>query len=140
MNKKFEFIEHTADSKFKAHGKTITEAFENAALALFETMTDTSQIDLKTTEFINLETNNLEELLYNWLSELVYLFSAKNIVFSDFKVKINKNKKYRLKGKVKGEKIDLSKHKFNTEVKAVTYHDLDIKKNDEYIAQVLLDT
>ncbi len=40
---KFEFLEHTADVYIRAHGKTMEEAYENAALAMFETITDTGK-------------------------------------------------------------------------------------------------
>ena len=37
---RFEFLEHTADVYIRAYGKTMEEAYENAALAMFEVMTD----------------------------------------------------------------------------------------------------
>ncbi|PTD93874.1 archease [archaeon SCG-AAA382B04] len=141
MKKPYEFLEHTADSKFKAYGETIEEAFENSAKATFDTMIDISTVKQKSKKKIELETENIEELLYKWISELIYLFSAKNIVFSNFNVDITKDKlKYKLMGEAIGEKIDLSKHVFNTEVKAITYHNLEIKKNEKYQIITLLDT
>ena len=41
---KFEFMEHTADVYVAAHGANLAEAFENAALAMFEVMTDTAKV------------------------------------------------------------------------------------------------
>jgi SHS2 domain-containing protein len=41
---KFEFLEHTADVFVRAHGRSMEEAYENAALAMFETMTDSDKI------------------------------------------------------------------------------------------------
>lgn len=137
---KFEFLEHTADSKFRAKGNTLEEAFENAALATFETMIDTEKIDANLTEKINISSQNYEELFYNWLSELIYIFSFKNIVFKDFEVRIKENKKKRLRAKAIGEKIDLNKHNFETEVKAITYHQLKIEKDNGYTIEALLDT
>ena len=45
--KKFEFLEHIADAYIAAYGKDLAEAFENAALAMFETMTDTARVEPK---------------------------------------------------------------------------------------------
>ena len=42
MKKRFEFLEHTADAYIIAYGKDLAEAFENAALAMFEVMTNTA--------------------------------------------------------------------------------------------------
>ena len=41
---KFEYLEHTADVYIAAHGATMEEAFGNAALAMFEVMTDTEKM------------------------------------------------------------------------------------------------
>ena len=38
--KKFEFLEHTADSKIRAYGKSFEEAYQNAALAMASLMYD----------------------------------------------------------------------------------------------------
>lgn len=45
LEKKFEFFDVTADVGIRAYGKTLEDAFENAALAMFEVMTDTSRIN-----------------------------------------------------------------------------------------------
>jgi SHS2 domain-containing protein len=38
--RRFEFLEHVADAYIAAYGQDLAEAFENAAVAMFETMTD----------------------------------------------------------------------------------------------------
>ncbi|HID26807.1 MAG TPA: archease [Methanosarcinales archaeon] len=142
MEKSYEYLEHTADSKFRAYGNTIENAFENAALAMFNVMINTSNIQPIEKEDIKLESENLDELLYSWLSELLYLFEVEGIVFSNFKIDyIKKNSGYTLEGHASGEKIDLKKHVFECQVKAVTFHELDIAKTDKgYCVQVIVDT
>ena len=45
---KFVYLEeHTADVAFIAYGKDLNEAFENAAKAMFNVMTDISKVDKK---------------------------------------------------------------------------------------------
>ena len=44
QQKQYEYLEHTADVKFLAYGKTLEEVFENAALAMFNVMIDTGKI------------------------------------------------------------------------------------------------
>ncbi len=41
--KGFEFLEHMADAYVAAYGKNLAEAFENAALAMFNVMTETEK-------------------------------------------------------------------------------------------------
>jgi len=139
--KQFEFLDHTADVQFLAYGKNLNELFENSALALFESMIDTDTIESKMEYTASVNSENIERLLFLWLSELVFIFDSKKYVFKSFNVDINKkDEEYSLIGKIKGEKIDIKKHKFNSEVKAATYHNMEINKNGIYKAKVVLDT
>ncbi|OGS40407.1 MAG: archease [Euryarchaeota archaeon RBG_13_31_8] len=136
--KTYELIDHTADVGIKAYGKTLSEAFENAAKAMFDIITDNSEIENIGQYTIELEADNLEQLLVDWLSELLFLNSANNIVFGFFKVEINE-KTNKLSAKVFGEKFDISKHKIGTEIKAVTYHMLEVNNKKPFHVQVLFD-
>lgn len=136
--KTFELIDHTADVGVKAYGKTLSEAFENAAKGMFAIITDNSEIESVGQYDIELEAPDLEQLLVDWLSELLYLNSARNQVFGFFKIELDeKNKK--LNAKVFGEKFDFSKHKIGAEIKAVTYHMLEVKDKKPFHVQVLFD-
>jgi len=136
--KTYELIDHTADVGVKAYGKTLSEAFEHAAKGMFDIITDNSEIE-NTGQFdIKLEAPDLEQLLVDWLSELLFLNSANNLVFGFFKVELDEKKKS-LNARVFGEKFNVSKHKIGTEIKAVTYHMLEVKKKKPYYAQVLFD-
>ena len=69
---KFKILEHTADAKFLAYGKTIEEAFENSALALISLMTK-DKIKEKVKKKIKVNGKNIEQLLYNFLEEFLIL-------------------------------------------------------------------
>jgi len=136
--KKYDLIDHTADIGVKAYGKNLSEAFEHAAKAMFDIITDNSTIESTGQYDIKLEAQDLEQLLVDWLSELLYLNSAKNLVFGFFKVNLDEKNK-RLSATVFGEKYDISKHKVGTEIKAITYHMLEVKKKRPFHVQVLFD-
>ena len=136
--KTYELIDHTADVGVKAYGKTLAEAFENAAKGMFDIITDTSEIESIGQYDIQLKAPELDQLLVDWLSELLFLHSAKNIVFSFFKIDLDEKNKS-MNAKVFGEKLDISKHKVGTEIKAVTYHMLEVKNKKPYHVQVLFD-
>jgi SHS2 domain-containing protein len=136
--KTYELIDHTADVGVKAYGKTISEAFENAAKGMFDIITDKSEIDNIGQYIIELEAPDLEQLLVDWLSDLLFLNSAKNLVFGFFKVDLDENKS-KLSAKVFGEKFNISKHKAGAEIKAVTYHMLEVKKIKPFYVKVLFD-
>ena len=136
--KTYELIDHTADVGVKAYGTNLSEAFEHAAKAMFDIITDNSEIENTGQYEIILEAPDLEQLLVDWLSELLFLNSANNLVFGFFKVELDE-KNNSLKGRVFGEKFTLSKHKIGTEIKAVTYHMLEVRKKKPYHVQVLFD-
>ncbi|RLE68385.1 MAG: archease, partial [Thermoprotei archaeon] len=51
----FKFLEHMSDAYIMAWGKTLEEAFEYAALGMFETMTDTSKVKHKVVREIEVD-------------------------------------------------------------------------------------
>jgi SHS2 domain-containing protein len=134
--KQYEFIEHTADVGVKAYGKTVAEAFEHAAEAMFDIITDESTIDSIGEYDIQLESPDLEQLLVDWLSKLLFLNDAENLVFGKFQVTIDAN---RLSARVFGEKYNKKKHKMGVEIKAVTYHMVKVNEKDPVFVQVLFD-
>ena len=128
---KFEFLEHTADVYLASYGETISEAFENAAIAMFEVMTDTEKIESKLEDTIVVEAEDEHGLLYNWLEALLVNFDTKNRIYSKFKIlSFKKNKRFfSLNAKIWGETFDPKKHLQKVGVKAITYHRMEIIKD-----------
>ena len=121
---KFEFLEHTADVYIRAHGVTMEEAYQNAALAMFETMTDSAKIAQTQQESLDVEAEDQYALLYNWLEALLVKFETENMLFSKFEITDWKEtaESFKFKAKVWGEKFNPKKHPQKVGVKAVTYH------------------
>jgi SHS2 domain-containing protein len=127
--KRFEWVEHPSDIGFRAYGRDLAEAFENAALALFEIMVDTSKIEPREEVKIELDAEDEGALLYDWLDRLIYFHDSKNMVMSKFKAKISRTKDgFRLSAQAWGERFDPKKHPERTAVKAMTYHMMEIKQ------------
>lgn len=132
----------TADVAYEVYGKTIEELFENAALAVEETMADITMVKPLLSSKFKGQSSKLDDLLLNYLNQLPFLKDAKQMLFSRFDVKINQlnARRYQLDADFLGEKIDPKKHKLRCDVKAVTRHHLEIKRsNNQYIATVVLD-
>ena len=133
---KYKFLKHTADIKFQSYGKSLEQAFENAALAMFNSMYK-EKVKAVKKEKISVEGRDLESLLYNFLEELLFLLDTENLFLSKVKVKIDKEK-LRLTGEVTGD--DAGKYSIGLDVKAVTYNQMFVKKQkNKYICQVILD-
>ena len=127
---KFEFLEHTADVYIAAHGKNLEEAFENAALAMFEVMTDTAKVSPNEEDSVEVEAEDEYALLYNWLEALLVKFEVNGMLYSKFKIsRLEETAEgFRLKATVWGEKFNAKKHAQKVAVKAITYHRMEIIK------------
>jgi SHS2 domain-containing protein len=128
--KRFKFLEHIGDAYIEAYGPSLEEAYCNAALAMFEVMTDTRKVEPKFEQSITVEGHDLKSLLYSWLESLLVKFEVENRLFSRFIVeKINfESGRFILEARVFGEDIDHKRHPSKTEVKAVTYHLMEIER------------
>jgi len=137
MEKDFEIVNHTADVGIIAYGADMNQAFANAARALFSLITELDDVDEILHRDTELTAPDEESLLVEWLNELIYLFDVENILFKRFDITQLNNT--RLKARSYGEKVDSSKHKLKTGVKAATYHMLKVDKSDGCKVQVLFD-
>ena len=139
---KFKFLEHKADAYIEAFGKTLKEAFENCALATFEVMTDTQNVEARKKEKIKVEGFDEKSLLYNWLEALLVRFELKEILYKDFMIQdIEKDSSgLRMTATIAGEKFDPKRHSQKVGVKAVTYHQMEIFKGPgEITVRFILD-
>jgi SHS2 domain-containing protein len=135
--KRFEVFDHTADIGIVAHGSDLKEAFANAAYGMFSLIVELETVQEELQHVIELDATDQESAVVDWLNELLYIFDVEHVVFSRFEViDLNENK---LRAEVYGEKIDLSRHKLKGEVKAATYHSLEIRRENGYRIQVILD-
>ncbi len=132
---KYEFIEHTADIGIKAYGKSLEESFANAASGMFDVMTDVSKVEPIGEYEVRVKSDNLENLLVDWLGELLFIHETQDVLLSEFDVKLEG---LSLVAKVRGETIDREKHELRDDVKAVTYHMLEVNEKEGYV-KVLLD-
>ena len=134
--RKYEFLDDVADVAFKAYGKDINEVFENAAEALESIMISLEDVALKEALAIEIASDTYEDLLYDWLSELLVTFEIESFAIRQCRVTI---RGFSLTAECLGDRIDQSKHRLKEEVKAITYHNLEVTKNDHYHAQVTVD-
>ncbi|BBL61938.1 archease [Methanobrevibacter arboriphilus] len=144
IQKKFEFFDVTADIGYWAYGKTLEEAFENSALAMFNVITNVKKVDKKEIKEFNIESEDKISLLYDFLEELLFIHEVNLLLFSNFTVSIEKknsgdNKFYKLNAIVEGEKIDWKIHERRSEVKAITFHMMEVSCNELCKIRVILD-
>jgi len=132
----YEYFEHQADVGIIGIGKTLEEAFVEGAKAMFQVMCEIKEVEAKEEIKIEVDASDKETLFVEWLNALLAQKDIKDMLFSDFEVKIEGNT---LKGVAKGEAMDLDKHEVKTEVKAATYSQLKIVKDNDYKVQCVVD-
>ncbi len=137
-NPRFELLDHIADIRVRVFGQNPNELFANAAYAMFSVIADLSNVAPVSKKKVEVSAKNLEDLLVQWLSDLLFFLETQQFIASQIKV-IDMNAT-KLTAELYGERLDLTKHEFRTEIKAVTYHQLKIEKvNDHWIAEIIFD-
>ncbi|MEA3560596.1 MAG: archease [Candidatus Omnitrophota bacterium] len=131
-------MDHTADIGIRAYGKDLKELFVNAACGMFAILTDSKNVRAKKQIEIKLHAPDIEELFLLWLSELLYQFNGKKLIFKEFF--IEELSERALFARARGERLDLKKHRLKTEIKAVTFYGLKVRKiKDAWQGEVIFD-
>ena len=134
----FEVFEHTADIGVRVFGGSYAELLKNAALAMFSLIAETGSVRPVEEIVFEAGAETGEELLIKMLSEILYLHQARKMVFSEAEIELMDG--FRLKGRLKGEKIDPGRHELGLDIKAATYHNLKIQRvNDRFMAEIVFD-
>ena len=119
-------FEHTADAGIEAEAETLPEAFHEISLAFTEIITGGKLPDIKESLGFHLESKDLDSLLVNYVSHLIFLFDTENFLVSSIEVDIKIGDCNIIKGKLYGDLYDENKHGYGVEIKAVSYHMLEI--------------
>lgn len=137
---RYKFLEHTADAKFQAFGRTMEEAFSNAALAIVSLMWDWKKVDKRIKQEVRVVGNDLKQLLCVFLEEIIYLLETKSFLLSAVEnLKIEKKgSRFVLKAFFRGDD-SLGKYKIYGDVKAITYNEMEIQQGGHFVVQVVVD-
>ncbi len=161
MKRKFEILDHTADAKFRAYGRTLEEAVANAALATVSLMWDYEKVELKVREEVEIKAWSFETLMVKFLSEILYLFEVKGFLLGkveEIKIELpaavqkagkeddsgadgqfSDSQDYTLRAILAGDRYS-EKYEIISEVKAATYNDFALKQGpDGYMLQMVVD-
>jgi len=121
----FEYLDHEADVGIRATADTLEEAFEDGAKAMFNIMVDIGCVDPRNKVTVTASAESADSLFVEFLNKLLSKADRDGMVFSAFRVTINKaNEIYKLKATAWGEPLDQKRHHAKTEVKAATYSGL----------------
>jgi SHS2 domain-containing protein len=135
----YETFEHTADLGLRVRAADLNGLFADAGRGLFSLMV--ANLDaVKPVEEVSLAVvgEDLDYLLFDWLNELLYLFETRRLVLAEFKVRVDA---LGVRATARGEPFDPSRHQPEHEVKAITYHELNVDQEQDgsWLAEVIVD-
>ncbi len=123
----YRILDHTADLRIEVTGKGIEGLFVSSAEALTDLLVDINSVDTKYNIEVSANGDNRGELLVDFLRELLFLFSVKGKIFSKFDIMELSDKK--TTARCFGEDFDPKRHELKIEIKAITYHGLEITED-----------
>jgi len=134
--KRFQLIEHTADTGLVAHGSSLAEAFANAAYGLFSIIAELNKVRGGESRPVAVSAEDVEGLLFNWLNHLIYIFEVEYLLFKRFD--ITEFTEHNLKATCWGETYNPSRHQLKLGVKSATYYMLKVDREKNQV-QVIFD-
>ena len=135
----FEILDHTADIGILVRAKTLEGLFAGAAQAMMQILCPHCSIAARENHLLHLYGEDRQELMVNWLSELNFLLQTRQ--FLTAKADISKLSDQELRVQVSGERINPMAHVIRTEIKAVTYHRIQVHQDTagDWQAQIYFD-
>jgi SHS2 domain-containing protein len=122
---RYVLLDHPADLGIEARGDTLSEAFENAAAGLMAIILDPARVVARESREVCLSAVDQEQLLVRWLSEILYLYDGEGFVSAEFSIlELGPDV---LTATIRGEEYAPGVHVSRMDVKAVTYHQLEVE-------------
>jgi SHS2 domain-containing protein len=137
--KYYRVFDHTADVGCEVYGRSRKELLSHAVEAMFDILIDQPAETAKWQEkTVAITGGDWEDLLINFLRESLYLFNGEGWIVRHCSIDQLNSKKMIVR--FQGEPYNRKEHSLKTEIKAVTYSGLSIKKSKSgWRAKVIFD-
>jgi len=138
IREKYHLIDHTADFGIHVSGTDSKDLFANAAQSLFDVITDIDSLTGQSSCHMEVSGEDWSDLMVNWLREILYLWNGKERLVKS--VNITALSANKLSAKVVFDPYDPDRHTVKTEIKAVTYHQIQVKRTPSgWTARIIFD-
>jgi len=135
----YRFLDHATDAIIEVEGKDLKEAFAVTADAVINLTLDQDKVEEKQSKEFLAQGKDLHYLLFSWLEEIPFILITEGFAIKRIEFDIEKKDTYKINAKAFGETLDLKKHNFKVEVKAPTFHDMEIRNENTVYMRFLLD-
>jgi protein archease len=151
----FELFDHTADLGLRVKAATLEELLAEAGRGLLAMLVANPVAVLAVqSRTVELPATEPSYLLFDWLSELLYAFESEKLLLCEFEIELRAREGkapaeplsrsssiWSLSATCRGEPMDPTRHTMDHEVKAITYHGLTVRQDDDgaWEAEVIVD-
>jgi len=135
----YKLLEHTTDAVIEIIASSLKEAFTVAGQSVVDITLDSKKVEEREQKLLRVTGKDLRYLLFNWLEEVNYQLITEGFAIHRLSLDVSKNSEYKLNATAYGEPLDLQKHRFRVEIKAPTFHEMEISEGKEVVMRFLLD-
>jgi SHS2 domain-containing protein len=135
----FRYLDHTADLKFQAYGRTLEEAFSNAVYAMMGFLLPDEEVKTAMEKELRIRAPRRDTLLYSFLEEILFLMETKHFLPGKIlKLQIKGGNEWTLRATIAGDSYE--EYETKGDIKAITYSDMLIEEQKErWMVQVVVD-
>ena len=126
----FSIVDHTADLGIRVRGTNLKDLFERAAISMIQIMIRGNPGKKTNTVKLSVPGEDLADLMVRWLGEILYVFEGEGEVVTT--VKIDSISPTHLDATLKTVPFDPNLHEVLCEIKAVTYHQIQVAQKDDH--------
>lgn len=126
----YEFLEHTADEKFRVTATSLEDAFVTSVQAFYEILLGTQHVKKQESRDVSISANKLTTLLYDFLNELVFYFDGEDVLLPHVEALSvdKKGDEYVLNATLLGDKQ--YDYDLRTEIKNMTYSEMEVTEQE----------
>jgi SHS2 domain-containing protein len=135
----YKILDHVTDAVIEITASNLKEAFTVAGQSVVDITLDSKLVEEKEQRPLKVTGKDLRYLLFNWLEEVNYQLITEGFAIHRLTLDITKNSEYKINATAYGEPLDLQKHQFRVEIKAPTFHEMEINEGKEVMMRFLLD-
>jgi SHS2 domain-containing protein len=138
----FKVLAHTADIALEVQAGDLNSLFIDAAKGWKNIVVENSDTQFDNMRRVKLTSVEAEDLMVLWLSELNYFLTVHQWIMHEIRRLdiCSVGNELMLEAEVSGETLDSERHYIYCDIKAVTYHQLNIKKiANQYHTRIIFD-
>lgn len=133
----FREIDHSGDVGIEATGADFATLLANVTRGLFA-LQYRGRVGNAVERTIEVSSQSQADVVVDWLSEVIAVSGTRGELYSD--VEVREASDGGARGVLRGERFDEERHEPRFDVKAVTYHELDVTHDDRgWRARVIFD-